>query len=113
VWSLIFFILELSLEAPFAVRTLSNRFGFATIGETMEYSDEDSDYSQASNEVNIGNKNSPSHNVVDVSADTNGSESNDITIGVIGQSRSEPYTNLPICAIVFLLIVVFLLFSLL
>jgi hypothetical protein len=71
----------------------------------MEYSNEDSDCSEASNEVNNENKNSPSHNVVDVSADTyestSGREINDGTIGVISKFHSEPYTDLPICPIVF------------
>jgi hypothetical protein len=71
----------------------------------MEYSDEVSDCSEASNEVNDGNKNSPSHNVVDVSSDTyvstNGRETDDGTIGVISKFHSEPCTNLSICSIVF------------
>jgi isoaspartyl peptidase/L-asparaginase-like protein (Ntn-hydrolase superfamily) len=71
-----------------AVLTFSNRFGFVTIVEAMEFSDEDSDYfEEASNEVNDENKKSPSYNVVDVSAytyeSTNESEINDGTIGVI------------------------------
>jgi hypothetical protein len=106
-----------ALEAPSTVLTLSNRFDFSTIAENMVYSDEDSDYSESSNEVNDENKNSPSHNVVvDVSTatygSTNGREMNDGTIGVISKFRSEPHSNQPICPIVFSLIVVFLLFSL-
>jgi hypothetical protein len=53
-----FFIL-LELDAPSAVLIFSNRFGCGTIVETMEFSDEDSDYSkEASNEVNDEDKNS-------------------------------------------------------
>jgi hypothetical protein len=51
---------------------LGNRFDFANIAETMEYSDEDSDYPEAPNEVNDENQNSPSYNDADVPADTNG-----------------------------------------
>jgi hypothetical protein len=58
--------------APSAVLTLGNRFGFATIAETMEYSDEDSDYPKAPNEFNDENQDSPSYNAADVPADTNG-----------------------------------------
>jgi hypothetical protein len=58
----------------------------------MEYADEDSDYSEASNEVNDGNKNSHSHNVV--SADTyvspNGRKIDDKTISVISRFGLEP-----------------------
>jgi hypothetical protein len=43
-------------EALSTVLTLSNRFGFATIAETMQYADEDLDYSESSNEVNDENK---------------------------------------------------------
>ena len=38
---------------------MSNRFGFATIAETMEYADEDLDYSESSNEVNDEDNPSP------------------------------------------------------
>jgi hypothetical protein len=70
VWSEIFFTLE--LNAPSTVLTFSNRFGFATIVETTEFSYEDSDYTEeeSPNEVNDENKNSASHHVVDLSADT-------------------------------------------
>ena len=65
----------------------------------MEYSEEHSDYSEASNEVNDGNKNSPSQNVVDISAatyeSTNGREINDGTIGVISKFCFEPYSQSP------------------
>jgi hypothetical protein len=37
----------------------------------MEYSDEDSDYPEAPNEVNDENNNFPSYNAVDGPADTN------------------------------------------
>jgi hypothetical protein len=86
-----------SREAPSAVLTLGNRFGFATIAEIMKYSDEDSDYPEAPNEVNDENQNSPSYNAVDIPADTNGGVINDGTIGVSSKFRSEAYTDLPIC----------------
>jgi hypothetical protein len=86
-----------SREAPSAVLTLGNRFGFATIAVTMEYSDEDSDYPEAPNEVNDENQNSPSYNAIDVPADTNGVVINDGTIVVISKFCSEAYTDLPIC----------------
>jgi hypothetical protein len=42
---------------PSAVLTFRNRVGFESIVETMEYSDEDSDYTEAaSNAVNDVNK---------------------------------------------------------
>jgi hypothetical protein len=64
----------------------------------MEYSDEDSDYPEAPNEVNDENQNSPSYNAVDVPTDSiNGGVINDGTIGVISKFRSEAYTYLPIC----------------
>jgi hypothetical protein len=80
-------------EALSTVLILSNRFGFATIAETMEYADEDLDYSESSNEVNDeDNPSPPSHNVVDVSAanyeSTNWSEINDGTVDVINKFRS-------------------------
>jgi hypothetical protein len=61
----------------------------------MEFLDEDSEYTdEASNEVNDENKNSPSHNIADVSASTyeslNESEFNNRIIGFIGKFRSEP-----------------------
>jgi hypothetical protein len=46
-------------------------FGFVTIAETMEYSDEDYDSPEAPNEFNDENQNSPSYNAADVPADTN------------------------------------------
>jgi hypothetical protein len=46
-------------EALSTVLILSNRFGFATIAETMEYADEDLDYSESSNEVNDEDNPSP------------------------------------------------------
>jgi hypothetical protein len=98
VWSEIFFILE--LDAPFTVLIFRNRFGFAIIIETMEFSDEDSaDYTEEeSNAANDENKNSASHNNVDVSADTykstNESKINGRTNGVNRKFHSEPYINL-------------------
>ncbi len=56
---------------PSAVLTLGNMFGFVTIAETMEYSDEDYDSPEAPNEFNDENQNSPSYNAADVPADTN------------------------------------------
>jgi hypothetical protein len=58
-----------------------------TLVVTMEYSGEDSDYSEASNEVNDENKNSPSHNAVDVSADTYESTNG-------GKSMTKPLMSL-------------------
>jgi hypothetical protein len=86
-----------SREAPSAVLTLGNRFGFATIAETMEYSDEDYDYPEAPNEFNDVNQNFPSYNAVDVPADTSGGVINDQTIGVISKFPSEAYIDPPIC----------------
>ena len=56
-WSEIVFILRLQLHSPSTVLTFGNRFGFATIVETMDFADEDSDYSEeASDEVNDGTR---------------------------------------------------------
>ena len=107
VWDLLHTVVLLELDAPSTVLTFRNRFGFATIAETMDFSDDDSDYTEeASNEVNDGNKNSPSHTVVDVASDTyeessNESEINDGTIGFISEFRPEPYTNLTYCLLTY------------
>jgi hypothetical protein len=58
VWSSLLSILAARERGSLHCLTLSNRFGFETIAETMEYSYQVSGYSESSNEVNDENKNS-------------------------------------------------------
>ena len=72
---------HLQVHTPSNALTYSNMFGFASIVETMDYSDEDSDYA-------------------DVSA-SRSMTFNDTTIGVISKFHSEPYTNLTHCLLTY------------
>mgnify|MGYP002807451393 CR=1 FL=1 len=99
---------HLQVHTPSNALTYSNRFGFASIVETMDYSDEDSDYAdESSNGVNDVDMNSTSHNAIDLLSDNmtvespNESDINDTTIGVISKFHSEPYTNLPHCLLTY------------
>jgi hypothetical protein len=108
VWSEIIFILvpvqhRPLLHSPSTALTFRNWFCFATIVETMDFADEDSDYSEeASDEVSDGDNSDGDKNSEDICESHNSNEINDGTNdGIISKFCAYSYTNLSHCLLTY------------